>query len=209
MARALGDRAAEALAHRRIGNALLFVFGVEEASQHFARALELDAIAGRPEARCSTAVSAAICAMAMGLLDEGETLLRDARRAAHAGGARFGDALVDANLAWLAILRGDHAAACALATPLIERARALDAPTLEVGGLCTLGTALRGLGRLDDAVRHLEAGVALQRTIGHGNVVAQDLADWRRVSRSGRPRRGERARGKRSPGSAARRARRS
>ncbi len=181
MARALGDRAAEALAHRRIGNALLFVFGVEEASRHFARALELDAIAGRPDARCSTAVSAGICALAMGLLDEAETMLRDARAAAQAGGQRFGEALADANLAWLAILRGDHAAAAALAAPLIERARALDAPTLEVGGLCTLGTALRGLGRLEDAVRRLEAGVALQQTIGHGNVVAQDLAELTRA----------------------------
>jgi len=181
MARALGDRAGEALAHRRIGNALLFVFEVEDAMRHFARALELDAVAGRPDARCSTAVSAGICAMAMGLLDDAERLLRDARDAAHAGGGRFGAALADANLAWLAVLRGDYEGARAIVAPLIEHARALGAPTLEVGAMCTLGTALRGLGRLDEAIASLETGVALQRTIGHGSVVAQDLAELTRA----------------------------
>ncbi|HZO93188.1 MAG TPA: AAA family ATPase [Candidatus Baltobacteraceae bacterium] len=181
LACALGDRAGEALAHRRIGNALLFVFDVEEAARHFEQAVALDAIVGRPEARCSTSVSAAICAMAMGLLDEAEMLLSGARDAAHAGEQRFGEALVDANLAWLFILRGDVERAAALAESLLARARALDAPTLEVGGLCTLGTALRGLGRFDEAIRNLSAGVALQRRIGHGNVVAQDLAELTRA----------------------------
>lgn len=72
---------------------------------------------------------------------------------------------------------GNAAKAKTLATSALQIAREMSYPVFEAAALANLGNAERVLGELDAAIAHMEAGLAMRRTIQEPRDFVDDLAD--------------------------------
>jgi tetratricopeptide (TPR) repeat protein len=173
----IGDRRAEMANHLRLANAALFVFGIEEAREHYAIAERMAQRLGSPRDRTTIALCRGIFAYALGIVDAGRDHFEAARAIAASDGDAFGTILADVNLAAAYYAAGAFEEAVEGARACIEPAHALGAVELEAAAYCTAGAALRRLGRSREAVASLERGVAMERAAGLRWTIGQDVAE--------------------------------
>lgn len=173
----IGDRRAEMFNHLRLANAALFVFGIEEAREHYEIADRMAQTLGSPRDRTTIGLCRGIYAHALGALDEGRRHFETARAVAASEGDAFGTVLADVNLAAAEYARGAFDAAVERARACVEPARALGAREIEAAAYCTAGAALRRAGRAREAVESLECGVAMERDAGLRWTIGHDVAE--------------------------------
>jgi tetratricopeptide (TPR) repeat protein len=81
------------------------------------------------------------------------------------------------NESFVTLHRGDASRAKELARRALTLARKIEFPVFEAAALSNIGNAERVLGQFDDAIEHIETGIAIRRPLQEARDFVDDLAD--------------------------------
>ena len=175
--RTIGDRSGMADAHLRLGTIATRHFRVEEARTHYHAALHLYDSMGNRQWQAAVLINSGMLAVNLGRYDQGLEAFRQAARLFEALNDVRGQAISTLNLSYAALARGNYTLAHTTALHSLELARQMKSTLLEASVLANIGAAERELGQLDQAIAHMEAGLALRRTIDQPAKLGTDLCD--------------------------------
>jgi tetratricopeptide (TPR) repeat protein len=163
--RTIGDRSGMADAHLRLGTIAMRLFHIEEARTHYHAALQLyDSMGNRPR-QGAVFINAGMLAVNLGQYDQGLESFRRAARLFETLNDGRGQAISILNSSFAALAQGNYALAHETAQRSLELVRQINLPLLEASVLANIGAAERELGQLDQAIAHMEAGLAIRRTL--------------------------------------------
>ena len=175
--RTIGDRSGMADAHLRLGTIAMRLFHIEAARTHYHAALQLYASMGNRQRQGATFINAGMLAVNLGQYDQGLESFRHAARLFAALNDGRGQTISTLNSSFAAFAQGNYALARETAQRSLELARQMNLPPLVAGALANVGAAERELGQLDQAVAHMEAGLAIRRTLDQPAELGTDLCD--------------------------------
>ncbi len=175
--RTIGDRSGMADAHLRLGTIAMRHFRVEEARTHYHAALHLYDSMGNRQRQAAVLINSGMLAVNLGRYDQGLESFRQAARLFEALNDVRGQAISILNLSYAALAQGNYTLAHTTALHSLELARQMKSTLLEASVLANIGAAERELGQLDQAIAHMEAGLALRRTIDQPAELGTDLCD--------------------------------
>jgi DNA-binding SARP family transcriptional activator/RecA/RadA recombinase len=158
-----GDLEGQALAHQNLGIVSRHRFDLSGEREHEARALSLFERVQKPGSYASVLCSRGVFFQHTGAFDAAERDYLEAQRIAEGAGMIGVACLTVANLASLALFRGEYERALILAREALGRAQENVLDQLEDCALEYLGVAERELGRFEAAGTHLEQVVAMRR----------------------------------------------
>jgi DNA-binding SARP family transcriptional activator/tetratricopeptide (TPR) repeat protein len=177
IATTIGDRDMEAHARARIAVTAARLDDFDLALAEFERALEMFEALRNKRGLAVALTNKTMLAMRLGLFADALTSIKrsDAlievvqeRRMAVANGV---------NASFVKLRLGDAVGALRLGLSALDEARAIGFPVFEAAALANVGNAERALGRLDDAIAHMQAGIDLRRPIQEPGDFADDLSD--------------------------------
>jgi DNA-binding SARP family transcriptional activator len=173
----MGDRSGMADAHLRLGTIAMRFFRIEESRTHYHAALQLYTSMGNRQRQAAALINAGMLAVNLGRYDQGIESFRQAARLFEVLSDVRGQAIGTLNLSYTALAQGNYALAHATALRSLELTRQMNSSLLEASALANLGAAERELGQLDQAIVHMEAGLALRRTFNQPAELGTDLCD--------------------------------
>ncbi|MGI8587587.1 MAG: ATP-binding protein [Chloroflexia bacterium] len=178
LCRTIGDREGEADAHGRIAAASTRMFHVEEARAHYKQAELLYTALRNRRGQATVLVNSGMLAANLGRYAEAIEASRRAEKLFADLDDLRGRTVCLINIAQHALRQSDYLVAEAAGVQGLELAGSLKSPVLEAYALANLGAAERELGRLEQAVAHMEAGLEIRRSIRQDPVeLATDLCD--------------------------------
>jgi DNA-binding SARP family transcriptional activator/predicted negative regulator of RcsB-dependent stress response len=175
--RAIGYREGEAAAYRFMGTAALRLFEIEQARVFLARSIEMFRALGQRLKELRALGDFANLYTTIGRFDEAIAQFEAADRIALDISYDFGHVACLNNISHVAYLKGDFALAKSAAIRALEGADRIGAPSARAHALVSIGVAERELGRLDDAIAHLEEGTRLERELNETADIGEDLCE--------------------------------
>ncbi len=177
LARAIGDREAEADAHWKLGNAENRLFLVEDATRDYARALELFERLNKRQGRGAILIGWSSFSIRLGRFQE---TLQHARAA-----FEIFESLQDArgmgtalsNLAYAHHYLGEYAAARAATERILALTENNALKAIRANGLVMQGWVERAEGHFANALELIQQGIELRRSIRAKNDLVTDLRD--------------------------------
>ena len=173
----IGDLDAEALAHGRVAVTSVWLEDFDEAASEFDLAVDILEKTGNKRALATTLTNRVLMAMRLGLFEEAQTLIERSNRLFDVVRERRTMVANASNLSFVRLQLGDVNGALHWAREAHEGARAIAFPVFEAAALSNLGNAERAAGRLEAAIAHMEAGLAIRRIHQAPDDYADDLAD--------------------------------
>jgi len=176
-ARAIGYREGEAAAYRFMGTAALRLFEIDQAREFLARSIETFRALGQRLKELRALGDFANLYTTIGRFDEAIAQFEAADRIALDISYDFGHVACLNNISHVAYLKGDFALAKSAAVRALDGAERIGAPSARAHALVSIGVAERELGRLDDAIAHLEEGTRLERELNETADIGEDLCE--------------------------------
>jgi DNA-binding SARP family transcriptional activator len=158
-----GDLEGQALAHQNLAQVSCSRFDLDAEREHIARALSLFERVQKPGSYASVLCNRGVFFQHTGAFDAAERDYLEAQRIAEGAGMVGLACLTMANLASLALFRGECERARILALEAVKRAQESVLDHVEDCALEYLGVAERELGRFEAARTHLELALAMRR----------------------------------------------
>lgn len=178
LAERVGDREGEADACHYLAVLAARRYQLDEANRLYARAEELFHALGKLQGLAGVLLNAGTLAVRVGRLDDGAAAFRRANELFKRLNDLRGQTSSAINLGMAALLAGNYVDSIAAARQSLELARAMGSAVYESVALANMGAAERELGLLEQAIVHIEAGIALRRQIGgQPDNLANDLYD--------------------------------
>lgn len=173
----LGDRETEAASRARIAVAAAWLGFFEEAVAEFSSALDTYALIGHRRGLATTLTNKTILAMRLGLFDEAKNLIARSNELLEVVRERRTIVANAVNMSFISLHLGDALAAREFAVRALAEAREIDFPVFEAAALANLGNAERVLGAHEEAIAHMNAGIAIRRQVQEPGDFADDLSD--------------------------------
>ncbi len=177
LCRSIGDREGEADSLARLGTVSARQFAIQAARQYYNQATTLYADLGKRQGQAAVLVNAGILSTRLGHYAEGQRAYEQASEIFQALEDVRGQAVCALNLCMAAYFQHEYATARDAATRGLHLARQMSSQVMEANALANLGAAERELGELDAAIAHMEAGLAIRRTLGQVAELGTDLCD--------------------------------
>lgn len=178
LCQAIGDREGEADALARLASVAARDFRVREARQFYAEAAQLYNAMGKRQGQAAVMVNTVMLLVGrQGLYAEGLALIRQASEIFGELGDLRGQIVCALNEGMIAAYLEEYAEARAASRRGLEMARQINNRVMEANALANLGAAERDLGELDQAIAHMEAGLAIRRSLDQVAELGCDLCD--------------------------------
>jgi predicted ATPase/DNA-binding SARP family transcriptional activator len=177
LCRATGDRVGEADAHARLAAASARLFRVTEAREHYEQAEALYALHGDQKGQAAVLLNSAMLLANLGHYPEAIAQNGRADALFKSLGDMRGQMVSAINTALYLIQGADYPSAQTAGTRGLQLAREIKSELYEAYALSNLATAERELGKLPQAISHMEAAIALRRKFGQPVELATDLTD--------------------------------
>jgi len=176
--RTLGDREGEADALARLAAVAVRRFQVQTARQLYAEAERLYNALGKRQGQAAVMVNMTMLLVGrLGRYAEGLKLTRQADAIFRELNDVRGQAICALNEGMITLYLEDYAAGRAASRRGLELARQMNSRLMEANALANLGAAERELDELPQAIAHMEAGLAIRRTLGQPAELGTDLCD--------------------------------
>ncbi len=174
----IGDREGDADAHTRVATVASRLFHVEEARGHYKQAESLYAMLGNRRGQAAVLVNAGMLAANLGRYEEAIDATKLAEELFKGLDDPRGQTVSLVNIASHSLRQGDYRVARAAGLRALKLARSTKNRLFEAYALGNLGAAERELGRSEQAIARMEAGLQIRREIGQAPVeLATDLCD--------------------------------
>ena len=178
LCRTIGDREGEADALARLAAVAARRFQILTARQLYAEAQRLYDTLGKRQGQAAVMVNTTMLLVGrLGRYDEGLALTREAAAIFRELNDVRGQAICALNEGMITLYLEDYAAGRSASRRGLELARQINSRVMEANALANLGAAERELGELDAAITHMEAGLAIRRTLGQPAELGTDLCD--------------------------------
>jgi DNA-binding SARP family transcriptional activator len=158
----VGDREGEATALGRSATALAYLGRDAEAREVNLAAASIFESIGKPQGEAIALVNASLRNARLGLFASAIPAFERALAIFAAIGDVYGQAVCDINLSYSRLQLGDAALAKRLASQALACAEDVKNKVLVAEALANLGAAERDLGEVNEAIAHMEAGIAQQ-----------------------------------------------
>jgi len=175
--RAMGDREGEADAHARIAASLARRFQMDEARRHYGEATATYAAIGKRLGVAATLANSGVLSTWLGRLDSALESQREAEKIFETLGDKRGQTVCAANTSVALFLASDPAGSKTAARRAYELARTTEDRALQAISLGNLGNAECDLGDFGSGIAHMEAGLAMCRTLQRPADYIAQLAD--------------------------------
>ena len=176
--RTIGDREGEADALARLAAVAARRYQVLNARQLYAEAERLYNALGKRQGQAAVMVNTTMLLVGrLGRYAEGLALTRRAEAIFRELKDVRGQAICALNEGMITLYLEDYAAGRAASRRGLELARQMNSRLMEANALANLGAAERELGELTAAIEHMEAGLAIRRTLGQPAELGTDLCD--------------------------------
>ena len=177
LCRTIGDREGEADSLARLGTVSARLFAIQAAREYYAQARALYADLGKRQGQAGVLVNTGVLATRLGHYAEGQLAFEQAGELFQILEDVRGQAVCALNLCMAAYFQGEFVIARGAAARGLELARQMSSQVMEANALANLGAAERELGQLPGAIAHMEAGLAIRRTLGQVAELGTDLCD--------------------------------
>lgn len=178
LCRTIGDREGEADALARLASVAARQFQIEEARQLYAEAEQRYNLLGKRQGQAAIMVNACMVYVGrLGRYEEGLELTRRANSIFCDLNDLRGQAVCALNEGLISLYLEDYHTARIASRRGLDLARQIKSRVMEANALANLGAAERELGELAEAVRHMEAGLTIRRTLGQPAELGTDLCD--------------------------------
>ncbi|MEO6991302.1 MAG: AAA family ATPase [Candidatus Baltobacteraceae bacterium] len=174
----IGDRDGEALARARIAANAAWLGEFDSALVEFDRAIALFESLGNKRGLAMTLTNKVLLAMRVGLFAEARELIERSNALLEIVQERRMTVANAVNASFVDLHCGEPEAALRQATVALELARTIGFPVFEAAALANLGNAERELGRLDEALEHMQEGLVIRRKHQDPGDFADDIADF-------------------------------
>ncbi len=178
LCRMLGDREGEADALTRLAAVAVRRFQILTARQLYADAERLYNALGKRQGQAAVMVNTTMLLVGrLGRYAEGLALIRRAEAIFRELNDVRGQAVCALNEGMITLYLEDYTAGRSASRRGLELARQMNSRLMEANALANLGAAERELGELPQAIAHMEAGLAIRRTLGQPAELGTDLCD--------------------------------
>lgn len=178
LCRTLGDREGEADALARLAAVAARRYQVQTARQLYAEAERLYNALGKRQGQAAVMVNTTMLLVGrLGRYVEGLALTRQADAIFRELKDVRGQAICALNEGMITLYLEDYAAGRSASRRGLELARQMNSRVMEANALANLGAAERELSELPQAIAHMEAGLAIRRTLGQPAELGTDLCD--------------------------------
>jgi predicted ATPase/DNA-binding SARP family transcriptional activator len=172
-----GDREAEAASRGRLAAAASFTGAFRTALDQYEKTLATFEAMGHKRGLGVTYTNRAMLLLRLGLFDDALDSIERSKEYFESARERRTIVANLVNASFVKLQLGDARAAKDLAQTALPIAKEIGFPAFEAGALANLGNAERALGEFDDAIGHMEAGIALRRPIQEPHDFVDDLSD--------------------------------
>ncbi len=178
LSREIGDREGEADALARLGSVAARLFQVQEARRHYLEAARLYQKLGKRQGQAAVLINTCMLIVGrLGQYQEGLILTREAQALFSNLNDLRGQTVCWLNEGMITLYLEDYPASYAASYRGLELARQIESRVMEANALSNLGAAERELGRLDEAIAHMESGLMIRRELGQPAELGTDLCD--------------------------------
>ena len=172
-----GDREAEAASRGRIAAAASFTGAFRTALDQYEKTLATFEAMGHKRGLGVTYTNRAMLLLRLGLFDEALDSIERSKEYFESARERRTIVANLVNASFVKLQLGEARAAKELAQTALPIAKEIGFPAFEAGALANVGNAERALGEFDEAIAHMEAGIALRRPIQDPRDFVDDLSD--------------------------------
>ncbi|CAG0932290.1 Transcriptional regulatory protein EmbR [Thermoflexales bacterium] len=178
LCRTLGDREGEADALARLASVAARLFQIEEARHLYAEAEQHYNLLGKRQGQAAIMVNACMVYVGrLGRYEEGLELTRKANGIFRDLSDLRGQAVCALNEGLISLYLEDYGTARTASRRGLDLAQQIKSQVMEANALANLGAAERELGELAEAIQHMEAGLAIRRSLGQPAELGTDLCD--------------------------------
>ncbi|MFZ6026649.1 MAG: ATP-binding protein [Chloroflexota bacterium] len=178
LCRTVGDRNGEADALALLAAVSARTFNVTQAGEYYIQAEQLYHAIGKRQGQAAVMVNRCLLLVGrLGLYEDGLDLIRRAAKMFRLLEDVRGQTVCAVNEGLIALYLGQYESAYTASRRGLELARQMNSRVMEANALANLGSAERELGRLDDAIVHMEAGLNTRRELGQPADLGTDLCD--------------------------------
>jgi predicted ATPase/DNA-binding SARP family transcriptional activator len=174
---ATSDREGEAAARGRLAVTAAWLADYDTALREFERTIEAYESLGNKRGLAVTHTNRTMLLMRLGLFEEALASIERSNVLFEIAHEQRTIVANRVNESFVKLQLGDPQTAKSSAESALAMAREIAFPLFEAAALANLGNAERGLGDLARAIEHMEAGVAIRRTIQEARDYVDDLAD--------------------------------
>ncbi len=178
LCRSIGDREGEADALARLASVAARLFQIEEARRLYAEVEQRYNSLGKRQGQAAILVNACMVYVGrLGRYEEGLDLTRRANNIFRDLNDLRGQAVCALNEGLISLYLEDYHTARTASWRGLDLARQIKSQVMEANALANLGAAERELGDLAEAIRHMETGLSIRRTLGQPAELGTDLCD--------------------------------
>jgi predicted ATPase/DNA-binding SARP family transcriptional activator len=172
-----GDREAEAASRGRIAAAASFTGAFRLALDQYEKTIATYEAMGHKRGLGVSFTNRAMLLLRLGLFDDALDSIERSKEYFESARERRTIVANLVNASFVKLQLGDAVAAKELAQTAVGIAKEIGFPAFEAGALANLGNAERALREFDEAIAHMEAGIALRRPIQESRDFVDDLSD--------------------------------
>lgn len=178
LCRRIGDLEGEADALTRLGTIESRLFQIQAARERYRQAASLYERLGKRQGQAAVLLNAGLLAgNRLGRYAEALKQFRQAESLFVELNDLRGQMVSALNIGMTAFFSGNWAEAKTAAERGLTLARQMSSPVMEANALANLGAAERELGEVDQAIEHMQAGLAIRRSLGQPSDLGTDLCD--------------------------------
>ncbi len=177
IATAIGDPDMEAYARARIAVSAVWLGDLDRALTEFNAARGLFTALSNKRGLAIALTNQVQVNIRLGLFQEALAMIEQANSLLDVVKERRIVVANSVNRSFILLRLGDAEEALRQAEKAFEDARAIGFPVFEAAALANIGNAERALGRLDDAIAHMRAGIEIRRAVQAAPDFADDLSD--------------------------------
>jgi DNA-binding SARP family transcriptional activator/energy-coupling factor transporter ATP-binding protein EcfA2 len=175
--RTIGDREGEADALARLAAISTRLFAIQTARTYYHQAGEYYHQLGKRQGQARVLVNTGFLEVRLGRYKEGQTAFESAAALFDVLNDLRGQTVCALNLCMAFFFQAKFSDARQAALQGLALARRMQSKLMEANALANLGAAERELGQLEDAIMHMEAGLAIRRSLGQIAELGTDLCD--------------------------------